>query len=200
MKEEIKNWKELSSEDRQVIIIKLTYEFDFGFKLSYHMPLGHESDYSYYDENTNIFSFNYDLIKDDDTLNALFVLFVEIRKFMQLKNIDSSSLVQRSLNYEFLYDGTVYTRIDGALIEVNLEGERKYLKQLYICAPNTYDYNKFAYDKILSYIGEDETLKAELDQIYDYWKPTWEFFKEEDMERVYLEVFETIDNLAKAKA
>ena len=27
-----------------------------------------------------------------------------------------------------------------------------------------------------------------------------EFFKEEDMERVYLEVFETIDNLAKAKA
>ena len=119
---------------------------------------------------------------------------------MQLKNIDSSSLVQRSLNYEFLYDGTVYTRIDGALIEVNLEGERKYLKQLYICAPNTYDYNKFAYDKILSYIGEDETLKAELDQIYDYWKPTWEFFKEEDMERVYLEVFETIDNLAKAKA
>ena len=32
MKEEIKNWKELSSEDRQVIIIKLTYEIDFGFK------------------------------------------------------------------------------------------------------------------------------------------------------------------------
>ena len=46
MKEEIKNWKELSSEDRQVIIIKLTYEFNFGFKLSYHMPLGHEADYS----------------------------------------------------------------------------------------------------------------------------------------------------------
>ncbi|MGN1295404.1 MAG: hypothetical protein ACI4U5_03255 [Bacilli bacterium] len=200
MESSIKKWKELSSEDRQVIIIKLTYEFNFGFKLSYHMPAGHEADYSYYDESTNIFSFNYDLIKDDDTLNALFVLFTEIRKYMQLKNIDSSALVQRSLNYEFLYDGTVYTRIDGALIEVNLEGERKYLKQLYICAPNTYDYNKFAYDKILSYIGDDSVLIDELNQIYSYWKPTWEFFGEKDMEKEYNEVFETIDNLAKAKA
>lgn len=200
MELDIKKWKELSSEDRQVIIIKLTYEFNFGFKLSYHMPGGHEADYSYYDENTNIFSFNYDLIKDDDTLNALFVLFSEIRKYMQLKNIDSTPLVQKSLNYEFLYDGTVYTRIDGALIEVNLEGERKYLKQLYICAPNTYDYNKFAYDKVLSYIGEDSSLKEELDQIYAYWKPTWEFFDEKDMEKEYEEVFQTIDNLAKAKA
>ena len=95
MKEEIKNWKELSSEDRQVIIIKLTYEFNFGFKLSYHMPLGHEADYSYYDENTNIFSFNYDLIKDDDTLNALFVLFVEIRKFMQLKKTRMDIVIVR---------------------------------------------------------------------------------------------------------
>lgn len=200
MELDIKKWKELSSEDRQVIIIKLTYEFNFGFKLSYHMPGGHEADYSYYDENTNIFSFNYDLIKDDDTLNALFVLFSEIRKYMQLKNIDSTPLVQKSLNYDFLYDGTVYTRIDGALIEVNLEGERKYLKQLYICAPNTYDYNKFAYDKVLSYIGEDSSLKEELDQIYAYWKPTWEFFDENDMEKEYEEVFQTIDNLAKAKA
>ena len=131
MEFDIKNWANLSDEDRQVIIIKIAYEYDLGFKLSYNMPSGHETDNGYYSKEDNMFYFNYMLMKDDNTLATIYNLFYEIRKVMQIMNIDSTPIIQKSLNYTFMYDGSVY-RNDGDIQEVYLDGERKYLKQVYI--------------------------------------------------------------------
>lgn len=193
MEFDIKNWANLSDEDRQVIIIKIAYEYDLGFKLSYNMPSGHETDNGYYSKEDNMFYFNYMLMKDDNTLATIYNLFYEIRKVMQIMNIDSTPIIQKSLNYTFMYDGSVY-RNDGDIQEVYLDGERKYLKQVYISAPNTYDANKYAYNKVYEYVKDDEALVQELDDIYDYWKPTFEFFSEDELEATYTEIFKEIDS------
>ena len=153
-------------------VAKLVADFCYENHLSTHfstdMPEGYETANGTFDITKNTLFFNTAMLAEAPDYEMLFYLFHELRHVLQyVKPEQFSSIIQESLSYVLMYDGTCYKLINGDWAECRLEGTEEYLTKTYLGQPYELDANQFAYERVQKMLGPSE----ELDRLYVFWTP-----------------------------
>lgn len=157
-----------------------------SFNLSTHMPKGYEEANGTFDIKKKTLFFNTSMLAEAPDYEVLFYLFHELRHVLQyMKPEQFTPLIQKSLSYVLMFDGTCYKLLNGDWSECRLEGTDNYLSNAYLGQPYELDANKFAYEQAKYILGSSENL----DKLYSFWTPE---IKLSDSE--YEEIYEKIEN------
>lgn len=153
-------------------VAKLVADFCYENHLSTHfstdMPEGYETANGTFDITKNTLFFNTAMLAEAPDYEMLFYLFHELRHVLQyVKPEQFSPIIQESLSYVLMYDGTCYKLINGDWAECRLEGTEEYLTKAYLGQPYELDANQFAYERVKKMLGPSE----ELDKLHAFWTP-----------------------------
>ena len=160
-------------------------ENHLGIVFSQTMPKGYESANGTFDIVKNTLFFNSEMLCSAPKEEALFYLFHELRHVLQYKRPPLfSEVLQRSLDYVLMYDGTCFKKKDGDWAECRLEGTEQFLTDAYLGQPYELDANSYAYEQVKKCCGPSQ----ELQKLYSFWTPKRQLRDEE-----YMELYKTID-------
>ena len=153
-------------------VAKLVADFCYENHLSTHfstdMPEGYETANGTFDITKNTLFFNTAMLAESPDYEMLFYLFHELRHVLQyVKPEQFSPIIQKSLSYVLMYDGTCYKLINGDWAECRLDGTEDYLTRAYLGQPYELDANQFAYERVNAILGPSE----ELDKLHAFWTP-----------------------------
>lgn len=153
-------------------VTKLIHEFCEQNQLCVHfstdMPEGYETANGTFDITKNTLFFNTAMLAEAPEYEMLFYLFHELRHVLQyVKPEQFSPVIQESLSYVLMYDGTCCKLIHGEWAECKMEGTEDYLTKAYLGQPYELDANQFAYERVQKMLGPSE----ELDKLYAFWTP-----------------------------
>ena len=153
-------------------VAKLVADFCYENHLSTHfstdMPEGYETANGTFDITKNTLFFNTAMLAEAPDYEMLFYLFHELRHVLQyVKPEQFSPIIQKSLSYVLMYDGTCYKLINGDWAECRLDGTEDYLTRAYLGQPYELDANQFAYERVNAILGPSE----ELDKLHAFWTP-----------------------------
>ncbi len=150
------------------------------------MPEGYETANGTFDITKNTLFFNTRMLENAPDYERLFYLFHELRHVLQYTHPEQfSPILQKSLSYVLMYDGTCYKLVQGDWAECRIEGTEGYLADAYLGQPYEVDANRFAYEKVKQLCGES----AELQKLYEFWMPK-NPLSEEEYWKVYAEIDE----------
>ncbi len=150
------------------------------------MPEGYETANGTFDIVKNTLYFNLDMLASAPDYEAAFYLFHELRHVLQYTRPQSfSELIQRSLNYVLMFDGTCFKLVSGEWKECRIEGSEKYLSNAYLGQPYELDANRCAYEQAERLCGSSQKL----DELYSFWVPENRLSDEE-----YMEIYKKIDS------
>lgn len=155
-------------------------------KLSYDMPTGYETSFGTYDCTIDTLFINNEILDTFDLSEVLFFLYHELRHAVQYQHSELfSEHIKESLKYVILYNGTSFKLINGEWNTCKLLGEEEFFSEAYLNLPYEIDANEYAYNKVISLLGNSEKLQ----NIYKLFKPqlVWRYDKMK-------EIFKLIDN------
>ena len=152
------------------------------------MPEGYETANGTFDVTKNTLYFNTAMLSEVSDYETLFYLFHELRHVVQyVKPEQFDSLLQKSLSYVLMYDGTCYKLIDGEWAECRIEETENYLSNAYMGQPYELDANQFAYENVREILGPSQ----ELDKLYEFWLPK-EKLSDAEYQNIYHEIDKTL--------
>ena len=158
-------------------------------RFSTDMPEGYETANGTFDITKNTLYFNTSMLADAPDYEILFYLFHELRHVLQYVRPEQfSPLIQQSLAYVLMYDGTCCKLINGEWAECKLEGTGDYLSNAYLGQPYELDANQFAYEQVEKILGPSKNLN----ELYAFWMPR---AKLPDAE--YMKIYQKIDEMVK---
>lgn len=171
--------------DAEKIVSDFSRAHDLKIQFSSDMPPGYETANGTFDISKNTLFLNTAALANMPDYEALFYLFHELRHVLQYTTPQAfPEVLQRSLDYVLMYDGTCYQRLNGNWAECKLEGNRQHLIDAYLGQPYERDANAYAYEQVKGIYGPSK----ELDALYAFWGPK-ELLSDGD----YLEIYRTID-------
>lgn len=176
-------------------VAKLVADFCRENHLSIHfstdMPEGYETANGTFDITKNTLFFNTTMLAEVPNYEMLFYLFHELRHALQyVKPELFSSIIQESLSYVLMYDGTCYKLINGEWAECRLDGTEDYLSNAYLGQPYELDANQFAYEAVRKILGPSETL----DKLYAFWIPQTKL-SDAEYQNIYHEIDEKLQKM-----
>ena len=143
-------------------------ESGLELQLSFDMPSGYETaNGTFHDFSKTVFINANRLQQETDAVKA-FYLFHELRHASQyLCPEQFDDVLNLSMQYIILYDGTCYKRENNTYLMCKLEGSEEYFTNLYLGQPYEVDANTFAYEQVRKIYGDSEKLK----RVFDFWMP-----------------------------
>ena len=143
-------------------------ESGLELQLSCDMPSGYETaNGTFHDFSKTVFINANRLQQETDAVKA-FYLFHELRHASQyLCPEQFDDVLNLSMQYIILYDGTCYKRENNTYLKCKLEGSEEYFTNLYLGQPYEVDANTFAYEQVRKIYGDSEKLK----RVFDFWMP-----------------------------
>lgn len=175
--------------DFENIVSEFIKAHQLQISFSSNMPEGYENANGSFDIAKNTLFFNSTMLASAPDFEALFYLFHELRHALQYTRPQLfSPIIQRSLSYVLMYDGTCFKLLNGAWVESRLEGAEPYLLNAYLGQPYEMDANAYAYEQVKKHCGASEKL----DELYSFWVPQKRLSDSE-----YSEIYNKIDNLTK---
>lgn len=137
--------------------------------LSFNMPAGYETADGTFDVESKTVFINGDYLKEAPDYEKAFYLFHELRHSSQyLCPGLFSSMINRSIHYIVMYDGTCYKIVNGKYHECKLEGGEDYFTNIYLGQPYEVDANKYAYEQVKKICGDSDDLR----KLYEFWIPS----------------------------
>ena len=136
--------------------------------LSFDMPPGYETANGMYDDVQKTVFVNAKQLENTPNFEQAFYLFHELRHALQHCRPECfDALMNRSIQYVIMFDGTCYKRVDHQYLACKLAGSSEYLTDLYLGQPHEMDANAFAYEQTRKIYGDS----AELRRLYRLWLP-----------------------------
>ncbi len=137
--------------------------------LSFNMPAGYETANGTFDVESKTVFINADYLKEAPDYEKAFYLFHELRHSSQYLCPDLfSSVINRSIQYVVMYDGTCYKIVNGKYYECKLEGGVDFFTNIYLGQPYEVDANKYAYEQVKKICGDSDDLR----KLYEFWIPS----------------------------
>ncbi len=173
-------------------VAKLVTDFCQENHLSIHfstdMPEGYETANGTFDITKNTLFFNTTMLSDAPDYEMLFYLLHELRHVLQyVKPEQFSPIIQESLSYVLMYDGTCYKLINGEWAECRLDGTEDDLSNAYLGQPYELDANQFAYARVREILEPSKNL----DELYGFWTPK-EKLPDSEYRKIYYEIDEKL--------
>ena len=164
-------------------------KLDLIFSLN--MPAGYETAVGTFDIESKTVFINAEYLKDAPDHEKAFYLFHELRHSSQYLCPELfSSVINRSIQYVIMYDGTCYKIIDGKYRECKLEGGEGYFTNIYLGQPYEVDANQYAYEQAQKICGDSDNLY----KLYEFWLPS-----QPVPDEVYASVYALIDEKTQVK-
>ena len=143
-------------------------DHNLDLMLSFNMPAGYETAYGTFDPESRTVFINAEYLSAAPDYEKAFYLFHELRHSSQhLCPELFSSVINRSLQYVIMYNGTCYKRIKGKYHECILTGGEEYFTNIYLGQPYEVDANTYAYRRVKDICGDSEGLQ----KLYEDWLP-----------------------------
>ncbi len=137
--------------------------------LSFNMPTGYETANGTFDIESKTVFINAEFLKEAPDYEKAFYLFHELRHSSQYLCPELfSNVINRSIQYVIMYDGTCYKIINGEYYECKLEGDEEYFSNIYLGQPYEFDANKYAYEQVKNIYGDSDGLH----KLYEFWMPS----------------------------
>ncbi|MCR4660542.1 MAG: hypothetical protein K5765_00905 [Clostridia bacterium] len=137
--------------------------------LSFNMPAGYETANGTFDVESKTVFINADYLKESPDYEKAFYLFHELRHSSQYLCPNKFSIViNRSIQYIIMYDGTCYKIINGKYYECKLKGGAGYFTNIYLGQLYEVDANKYAYEQVKKIYGDSNDLR----KLYESWMPS----------------------------
>ena len=145
-------------------------ENQISVNVSQQMPEGYENAFGTYDVTVNTLYINLQILKNSPQYEALFYVYHELRHALQyLKPERFGEAIRRSTSYVILYNGTCFKLTGNNWRQCWLEGAEYDFINAYLSMPYERDANEYAYQQTKLLCGDS----AELDRLYDMWKPAF---------------------------
>ncbi len=149
------------------------------------MPDGYDTANGTFDITKNTLFFNASMLADAPKYERLFYLYHELRHALQYTHPEQfSAIIQRSLTYVMMYDGTCFKMVQGDWKECRIQGSEAYLSEAYLGQPYEVDANNYAYEKVKGLCGSS----PELDKLYSFWMP-----QNSLLDGDYIQIYSEID-------
>ena len=172
------------------IVSSYCRENGLQIRFSAEMPEGYETANGTFDITKNTLFFNAKMLAGAPDFEKLFYLFHELRHVLQYTRPEQfPPILQRSLNYVLLYDGTCYKMVQGDWVECRIQGADDDLADAYLGQPYEMDANNYAYKKVKAICG----VSPELDKLYSFWMPK-NPLSEEEYRKIYAEIDEKTES------
>ena len=97
-------------------------------------------------------------------------------------------MINRSVQYIIMFDGTCYKLVKNHYLKCKLEGGEGYFTSLYLGQPHEVDANTFAYEQTRKICGDSAGLK----ELFDFWMP-----RQAILNATYDRIFSLIDEKTK---
>jgi len=97
-------------------------------------------------------------------------------------------MINRSVQYIIMFDGTCYKLVENRYLKCKLEGSEGYFTSLYLGQPHEVDANTFAYEQTRKICGDSAGLK----ELFDFWMP-----RQAILNATYDRIFSLIDEKTK---
>ena len=108
-------------------------------------------------------------MKEAPDYEKAFYLFHELRHSSQYLCPELfSNVINRSIQYVIMYDGTCYKIVNGQYCECKLEGGEDYFTNIYLGQPYEADANTYAYEQVKRIVGDSDDLR----KLYKFWMPS----------------------------
>lgn len=164
-------------------------ENDLDIKLSYLMPVGYEDAFGTFDITCKTLFLNAKLLESGPVYEVLYYFYHELRHAVQYIHPEQfDKLVQESINYVILYNGTCFKLLDGAWRDCQLSGEQEYFTLAYENLPYEIDANQYARDAVKALLTEYD---AEIELLYRSWLPE-KTVQQDELEALYRRIDQAV--------
>ena len=137
--------------------------------LSFDMPAGYETANGTFDIESKTVFINAEFLKEAPDYENAFYLFHELRHSSQYLCPELfSNVINRSIQYVIMYDGTCYKIVNGKYCKCKLEGGEEYFTNIYLGQPYEVDANTYAFEQVKRIVGDSDDLR----KLYKFWTPS----------------------------
>lgn len=164
-------------------------ENDLDIKLSYSMPVGYEEAFGTFDITCNTLFLNTKMLESKPIYEVLYYFYHELRhakQYIHPRQFDE--LIQKSIHYVILYNGTCFKLIEGKWKSCQLSGEQEYFTLAYENLPYEIDANQYARDTVKALLPKYDT---EIESLYQSWLPG-KMVPQDELEAIYRRINQAV--------
>lgn len=164
-------------------------ENELDIELSYLMPVGYEEAFGTFDITCKTLFLNAKMLESKPVYEVLYYFYHELRHAAQhIHSARFDELIQKSINYVILYNGTCFKLIDGVWRGCQLSGEQAYFTLVYENLPYEVDANQYARDTVKALLPRYDT---EVELLYQSWLPR-KIILQDELEAIYRRIDQAV--------